>query len=81
MRALSLSPTLEREDDELTPSHGPRPRADSGKDVFLFDGIKKDSNDKEYYYEEFCYKQFNFKQHDSDGASLSRSLALADEPR
>ncbi|KPV77240.1 uncharacterized protein RHOBADRAFT_42454 [Rhodotorula graminis WP1] len=39
---------------------------DKGKDVFLFDGIKKDSNDKEYYYEEFCYKQFNLKQHDSD---------------
>ncbi|GAA5918638.1 hypothetical protein JCM8208_002086, partial [Rhodotorula glutinis] len=40
---------------------------DKGKDVFLFDGIKKDSNDKEYYYEEYCYKQFNLKQHDSDG--------------
>ncbi|GAA5859588.1 hypothetical protein JCM9279_002247, partial [Rhodotorula babjevae] len=39
---------------------------DKGKDVFLFDGIKKDSNDKEFYYEEFCYKQFNLKQHDSD---------------
>ncbi|KAG0653198.1 hypothetical protein C6P46_003467, partial [Rhodotorula mucilaginosa] len=27
-----------------------------GQNVFLFDGIKKDVNDKEFYYEEFCYK-------------------------
>ena len=59
----------------------PRPaRADKGKDVFLFDGIKKDSNDKEFYYEEFCYKQFSYKEHNANGASslaLSRSLSLS----
>ncbi|KWU41386.1 hypothetical protein RHOSPDRAFT_27676, partial [Rhodotorula sp. JG-1b] len=38
-----------------------------GQNVFLFDGIKKDVNDKEFYYEEFCYKQFNVKQHNENG--------------
>ncbi|KWU41003.1 hypothetical protein RHOSPDRAFT_37462, partial [Rhodotorula sp. JG-1b] len=37
-----------------------------GQNVFLFDGIKKDVNDKEFYYEEFCYKQFNVKQHNEN---------------
>ncbi|POY76116.1 hypothetical protein BMF94_0839 [Rhodotorula taiwanensis] len=37
-----------------------------GQNVFLFDGIKKDSNDKEFYYEEFCYKQFNVKEHNQN---------------
>ena len=46
------------------------PSAAKGQNVFLFDGIKKDVNDKEFYYEEFCYKQFNVKQHNENGAYL-----------
>ncbi|GAA6009982.1 uncharacterized protein JCM10292_000739 [Rhodotorula paludigena] len=34
-------------------------------DVFLRDGLKKDVNDQEFYYEEFCYKQFGVKEHNS----------------
>ncbi|PRQ70081.1 hypothetical protein AAT19DRAFT_11734 [Rhodotorula toruloides] len=34
----------------------------AGKAVFLFDGIKKDINNREFYYEEFCYKQFNIRR-------------------
>ncbi|EMS22027.1 uncharacterized protein RHTO_01242 [Rhodotorula toruloides NP11] len=38
----------------------------AGKAVFLFDGIKKDINNREFYYEEFCYKQFNVAEHNAD---------------
>lgn len=53
------------------------PPAARGQNVFLFDGIKKDVNDKEFYYEEFCYKQFNVKQHTENGElpALSPNLA------
>ena len=48
------------------------PRSAAGNsDVFLFANLKKDYQDKEYYYEEFCYKQMHQKEHNSKGASLS----------
>ncbi|TNY18697.1 hypothetical protein DMC30DRAFT_409291, partial [Rhodotorula diobovata] len=34
-------------------------------DVFLFAAVKKDYQDKEFYYEEFCYKQTHKKEHNS----------------
>ncbi|GAA5957207.1 hypothetical protein JCM10213_009160 [Rhodosporidiobolus nylandii] len=41
-------------------------RDDYGKDVFIFDGFKKDENDVESYYREFCYKDFKFKKHNKE---------------
>lgn len=58
----------------------PPPSAATGGQVFLSDGLKKDYQDKEYYYEEFCYKQYKAREHSNDGASrplpssLQRSL-------
>ena len=64
--------------DEVGPLTSARPRSAKGQNVFLFDGIKKDVNDKEFYYEEFCYKQFNVKQHEENGEPSPRSLLPLD---
>ncbi|BGP68005.1 hypothetical protein NBRC10513v2_001326 [Rhodotorula toruloides] len=45
-----------------------------GKAVFLFDGIKKDINNREFYYEEFCYKQFNIAEHNADVAKQNTAV-------
>ncbi|BGO98192.1 hypothetical protein NBRC10513v2_001285 [Rhodotorula toruloides] len=46
----------------------------AGKAVFLFDGIKKDINNREFYYEEFCYKQFNIAEHNADVAKHNTAV-------
>ncbi|BGO89202.1 hypothetical protein NBRC10512_005964 [Rhodotorula toruloides] len=45
-----------------------------GKAVFLFDGIKKDIDNREFYYEEFCYKQFNIAEHNADVAKHNTAV-------
>ncbi|GJN88154.1 hypothetical protein Rhopal_001111-T1 [Rhodotorula paludigena] len=45
-------------------------------DVFLRDGLKKDVNDQEFYYEEFCYKQFGVKEHNSKVSADSVLVGL-----
>ncbi|BGP37484.1 hypothetical protein JCM10450v2_001390 [Rhodotorula kratochvilovae] len=37
-----------------------------GSTVFLSDGIKRDFEDVEFYYEEWCYKQVKAREHDKD---------------
>ncbi|BGP29656.1 hypothetical protein JCM10296v2_001395 [Rhodotorula toruloides] len=46
----------------------------AGKAVFLFDGIKKDIDNREFYYEEFCYKQFNIAEHNADVAKHNTAV-------
>jgi hypothetical protein len=50
--------------------------ADYGKDVYLFDGLRKDENDVEFYYKEFCYKSVNIDSHDEKGSFLSFPLTF-----
>ncbi|BGP45574.1 hypothetical protein JCM10450v2_001393 [Rhodotorula kratochvilovae] len=38
----------------------------SGKQVFLSDGIKRDFEDTEYYFEEWCYKFTKGREHNKD---------------
>jgi hypothetical protein len=45
--------------------------SDYGKDVYLFDGLRKDENDVEFYFKEFCYKSVNIDSHDEKGSSPS----------
>ncbi|GAA5918695.1 hypothetical protein JCM8208_000677 [Rhodotorula glutinis] len=48
-------------------------------DVFLFANLKKDYQDKEYYYEEFCYKQMHQKEHNSKVSADSVLVGLKEK--